>query len=325
MKLDVFIGMGACALASSALASVNFPEIEPNNSKAQATLISGMRAGDAILGVSSSASGSGLDYFRVRTAPSDTGLGIFRHRLVLTSSISGQVGTIRGLNQSEGAIGGSDFTMQSSSGGTQPPFFNQWYGFGTQADLYYRVVGTPETTQPYAATLETVAVTPTSLGTFQQGMLTITTVGQGHFNDTELWVYDQNFNPLPGFGNDNAPLQPGQTGLVTQSSLTRMFTAGVYYLALSDANFANNLASPEDDTNRNGVVLDFAGSAANSSAISGLNLSFAIGTAGEALTPFAAVKQGAYDINWYRFQVVPTPGGACLLALGAVGAVRRRR
>lgn len=313
----------ACAICSSAVARTDFPEIEPNNSKAQATFVAGMTNGDRLTGITTSGSGVGFDYFDLHLAPSAP--GIYRHRLVINSPISGHVGTIRGLNQVEGVIGDSDFTAQSSAPGTLPPFFNQWYGFGTPGQLYYRVAGTADTTQPYTVTLETQQVTPQSLGQFQTGELTITTVGLGHLNDTDLWVYDSNFNPIADFGNDNTPLLPGQTGIVLQSTLTRDFAPGVYYLALSDANFANNLASPEDDENRNGVVLDFGGAALNSGSVLGLNLAFAIGPSDGVLRPFAAVKAGAYDVNWYRFEVVPAPGAAALLGLAGMAGARRRR
>jgi len=324
MKPDVCSCALACAMVSSALAT-DFQEVEPNNTKVQATFVAGMTGGDTLRGTSMSALGAGLDYFRIRTAALASGPGIYRHRLVLTSPISGHVGTIRGLNQADGVIGSSDFTVQSSTSGTLPPFFNQWYGFGAPAEIYYRVVGTADTTQPYTATLETEAASVGSLGEFNVGPLTITTANLGHLTDTDMWVYDSEFNAIAGFGNDNAPLVPGQSGIVLQSSLTRSFSAGVYYLALSDANFANDRASPEDDENRDGVVLDFPGSAANSGIAAGLNLSFAIGPAGETLMTFAAVKAGPYDINWYRFEVVPSPGAAALLALGGALALRRRR
>jgi hypothetical protein len=55
-------------------------ESEPNDTKAQANFIANMLAGDRIIGNSISATGTGLDYFRVQTAAA--ALGIFRYRLV---------------------------------------------------------------------------------------------------------------------------------------------------------------------------------------------------------------------------------------------------
>ncbi len=321
MKSGVHAGALVCAMASAAVAGTDFPEIEPNNSKAQATFVAGMTGGDTLSGSSMSATGVGLDYFRIHMAPASQGL--YRYRLTITSPISGHVGTIRGLNQVEGVIGGSDFTAQSSAPGTIPPFFDQWYGSGSAHDLYYRVAGTFDTSQPYTVTLESQSVTPVSLGQFGVGMLTLTTVGQGHLTDTDMWVYDENFNAIPGYGNDNAPPIPGQVGVLAGSSLTRYFNPGVYYLALTDTNLANNEASPEDDTNRNGVVLDFPGAALSSSSWVNLDLSFAIGRAGEQLTSFAALKVGSYDVNWYRFEVVPAPGSALAGLVGFMVACRR--
>src|SRR5688572_19441521 len=84
------------ALGCGALA-IDYFELEPNDSKATANVVSGMAHGDRIIGNSTSASGAGFDYYRVSTAPS--ALGIYRNRLIITSQTVGHTGTLRGLNQ----------------------------------------------------------------------------------------------------------------------------------------------------------------------------------------------------------------------------------
>ncbi len=301
----------AAALAAPAFAT-DTPEVEPNDTKATATpVVAPMNPGDTLSGVSTSATGVGLDYFRVRTAPRPG--AIYRHRLTITSSIVGHTGTLRGLNQTAGVVGGTDSTVQTSSTTTTPPRFNQWYGFGQSEEIYYRVTGAAATTAPYLATLTSDPISPTVIpGTFDGNGLTITTVGQGHTSDTDLWVYDANFNALVGFGNDD------EFGTANaQSRLVRNYCPGTYYLALTNFNFANNRPSPADDDFRTGLVLDFPGAAANSSTTVNLNLTFSI-IASNATVQVPATKTAPFEILWFQFEVAPgVAQGACCLLGGA--------
>lgn len=312
---SLFVLAGIIAVPCAAYAQFN--ESEPNDSKAQANVFA-LGVGGTITGNSTSAAGVGLDYYRISTPAA--ALGIYRYRMVITSQIAGHTGTIRGLNQSGGVIGTTDTTFQTSSTATTPPRFNQWYGFGKQEEIYYRVTGGTATTADYTATLERQTVTPVDLGSFAAGSITITTIGQGHTTDTDLWVYDGNLNAIPGYGNDDESIAGGGTGATLQSLLTRNYTPGTYYLALSNFQFANNLASPPDDDFLSGAVLDFANAAANSSTTTNLNLAFSIGG-----TPFAATKVGPYDIYWGKFTVVPEPASMTALGLGVLALMRRRK
>src|SRR5205085_2235725 len=102
----VCICTGVVLTATTGARATNFPEVEPNDTKAQATPALGMAPGDTLTGTSTSNSGSGLDYFRVRTQAQPA--GIYRYRLLLSSAITGQLASIRGLNQ----------TGNSTAGGT---------------------------------------------------------------------------------------------------------------------------------------------------------------------------------------------------------------
>lgn len=221
----------------------------------------------------------------------------------------------------------TDTAFQTSSTATTPARFNQWYGFGQGENLYYRVTGGTTTTADYLSTLETVPVVPTDIGSYAPGQISISTFNQGHSTDTDLWIYDSNFQAIAGYGNDDeSPLggTPG-TGATLQSFLSRPYAPGVYYMALSNFALANDQASPSDDDFRTGSVLDFAGIVANSSTTTALNMAFTISDSAGASLQVPNTKVGAYDINFFRFTVTPEPGSLALLALGAVGLISRRR
>jgi len=293
-----------------------YTETEDNNNKLRADQIAGITAGQAITGTttgtSTTASGNNTaDYFKISTVTQP--LGIYRNRLVLTSSTAGNTATIRGLSQSAGAINaGSDVELQGTSTTTSPARFNQWYGFGKGETIFYRVTGTTSSTAEYTSTFSTEPVTPVSLGTFAEGTISITTAGQGHTVDTDLFVYDANFNPVPGYSNDDeTPAEGG--GDTAQSRLTRTYAAGTYYLALSNYNTANNQPSPATDDFRTANVLDFPAAMTNSSTAAAANMQFTV-TDASGTQVFPASKPGAYDIYFATFTVGgtnPCPGNEC--------------
>jgi hypothetical protein len=327
-------------LSSAAMAAV-FPETEPNDSKAAANIVAGMIAGDMITGNSVAATGAGLDYFDVRTGALP--LGIYQHRLTITSNIAGHTGTIRGLGQVgsladtlpgipwDGVLSTAntvDTTVQTSSTVTSPQRYNQWYGFGKQERLYYRVTGAAATTADYTATMTTTPVVPTPIGNYASGLITINTLGQGHTSDTDLWVYDSNLNPIPGYGNDDESTLAGTPGAGTtlQSWLPRNYAAGTYYIAMSTFQHAGVSVSPSDDDFRTGSLMDFPDSAAASSTTTNVNMTFTIADSLGATLQVPNTKVGAYDINWFVFTVdIPEPSSLALVSVGALGLVRRRR
>lgn len=302
-------------LSRSPWAQTVFAESEPNNSKAAATLVSCMLAGDSITGVTTGTSVAAgdtsslsADYFRIRTCMLPP--GVYQHRLTITTSGAvGHQGTILGLdavNFPPPTITSLESAIQSSSPLTTPPRFLQWYGFGRSEELYVRVTGVSTTTAPYQLTLSTVAVPVAALPvTLLAGQITITTEGQGHTTDTELKVYDATLHPIPGFGNDDTPLALPGGGVQLQSTLQRTFAQGTYYLLLSRFNLADDRLTGADDLYQDGDVLDFPDLVLASDTNTGSNVSFAVtDVAGTTAFP-TALPNSPYEIVWFTFTVGP--------------------
>ena len=293
--------VGAAGLAFALPAMAQLSEVEPNETKAQAltngTFVMPLANGAALTGTTTGTSTTvaGLasaDTWLVR--PNNLAAGIWRHRLVLTSTTVGHVGTLRGLNQSSvGTIGTTDSALQTSSTATTPARYNQWYSFGGESStLYYRVTGGTATTAPYVANYEVQAVTPIVIsGTITAGSVQIRDTGT---NDIDFWVYDSSFNPIVGFGND----EPEASGV------TRSMTPGTYYIAMARFNGANNLASAAPETFA-GSVMDFPGSYMSSSNTAGTvipTITSAAGTVTATTTTYVA-NTNAFDVAWYQFTV----------------------
>lgn len=309
-----------------------FFESEPNDTRFEANHFV-MDHGQWLEGTSIGSTGSEVDYFRVQTVGMTP--SVYRYRLILTSETPGHVGEIRGQGQIAAPAGpwpgpvgtgaGNEGFIQRSNTATDPPRFVQWYGFGYQESIYFRVNGTSSTGLPYRATLDRLEITPTDLGSFQPGTITISTIGGTSVN-TEIWVYDANFNPIPGYGNDDESVDGGGTGATTQSLLVRDYTPGVYYLALSRFQLTNGLGSPCDDDFRTGAMLyPENGNAVLSSpttTITPIGFTF---TDSAGTQSFTSASFGPYEIQWYRYEVVPEPASCVALAAGLTGLLRLRR
>jgi hypothetical protein len=293
--------IASAGLAAAAHAQTTFPETEGNDSKSLANGPFTLASGDMLTGNSTSSSSAGLDYFLVKTATAP--LAIYRHRLAITTSgTAGHTGTIRGLTQTAGAINsGTDAAVQTSVSGSTPPRFVQWYGFGKNEQIYYRVTGTGSTLSDYTATLETTPVTVVDAGTYFGGSITIERAA-GVTTDTDLWVYDGALTAMPDYGND------------TPNSLTRTFAPGTYYVAFSNANVANDQPAATGDTNLTANVLDFPDAVANSSTTTSAALAIRLSDSyGPLDTP--APKTEAFQVVWVRFTVsaaAPASGACCM-------------
>jgi len=298
------------ALASLEVRAAVNAETEPNDSKALATPAAGsgagMASGDTITGTTTGTSTTvpgpaSADTFRIKTIARP--LGIYRHRLSLLNSNSGNVATIRGLSQSSSPTGTTGVINTTSDVAAQAASTNfpaavgmltsQWYGFGRQEEIYYRVTGSSLTPSAYIATLDTRPVTPTVVaGAFAAGPITI---DRGPLNtaDTDFWVYDANFNPIPGFGIDDP------------NTLIRTLNPGTYFVAWSTFNLANDQPCPPEETSRTGTVMDFPNSVLNSSTLSQNNLDLRITAVNTSAT--VNLSRSQFEVRWVRFTVEALP------------------
>ena len=285
------------SLCGAASAQTTFPESEPNNIKAAATPILGIAPGDTIsgssTGSSTTATGNGTaDYFLVRTAPMP--LAIYRYRLVSTSTANFPT-TIRGLTMTNcQPNAGSDSTQQNAASNTTPPRMVQWYGFGREEQLYFRVTGTSSTTQPYGWTLARDVTQPTELaGAFTPGPVTIERAPTST-TDLVLAIYDDQLRPVPGFSNGG------------NNTLTRTFSPGVYHIAVSRRSLANNQPCPDDDSNRIAGAMDFPDVVVAFSNIAPTDVSLRL-THSAGTHDLALSAPGAFDVAWVRFTVGTPP------------------
>jgi hypothetical protein len=291
-------------------------EVEPNDSKAEATLIPNLQSGEAFTGFQLSGTTDGSrDYFRVQTAPAP--LGIYRHRLRTVTPGPGGANlghhfpSIRGQRFENGVVTGVEDFAQS--GVREGDRFNDYYAFGKAESLYFRIdhqalpgadIG------EYRVTLTTFPVTPVNIGLFIPGTITIDTrerarnVSGGQHN-TDLWIYDSQFNAIPDYGNDTstdgAPFNSG-------AKLTRTYQPGTYFMALGAYDLINDQVNPPDDPSRLvGTVLDFPNAVLSSyeanGSQAGSDLDFGV-TDRAGTREFSAVKpDSVYGVYWARFQV----------------------
>ena len=322
-----------CCFAGPVLAQT--VEVEPNDSKATATVVAAFSAGQTLGGSSNSGSTTGLDYFDITMAPAAP--GIYRHQLAITSTTPGFTGTLRGLNQTGGlvgtcpalgtspVIGTSDNTAQTSSSSTQsvPPYMNAWYGFGAGERLYYRVTGTSTTTSTYTATLTSTAVTPAVIpGSFNAGTLTIQTVGQTTV-DTDIILLNSNYQPVvtsegAASNDDEHCTSAGATSNALQSRLTRALAPGTYYLGISGYDLKNNTVAPTDDDFMLGTLMDFPGIVCTSSTSLNADRDFQISDGTNTYTSTGAVSSVYFEVQWYQFTV---GGGYLTICEPGVGGV----
>jgi len=335
-RLATLLGALAVATAATASAQTDFPETEPNGTKAEATAANCMVAGDTLSGVTTGTSLvaantliTSADTFRVKTCTLPA--GIYKHELVITTSgTAGHTGNIRGLDQTgTGCVTGGTITatsntaLQVTTTASVPPRKNMWYGFGRGDELYVSIGGTASTTAGYVATLGTSSVAATTIGPFDEGAITITTCGQGHVTDTDMYVFDANLVVVPTFINDDQ-CPAACAGHTFGSTLTRTYPAGRYYLAMSTFSTSTDQPAPVDDrvpTDQDAT--DFPDLIVRSAATAGPTaVSFAVTDIG-GTTPVAAtlVAPAHYQILWFKFDVVPASTITAMCEPGVAGVM----
>jgi hypothetical protein len=312
---SIAIVLGA-ALAAAAHGQTIFTETEPNNTRATANGPFLMAAGDQIQG--NVQGPNGFDYFKVTPVPAP--LGIYKYSLTVTSSILNHLLVTSGYSQIDGAVNYRGSLLESNGviassatplGGT-PPRTAVWYAFGRSEALNFRVQSNvATTTADYFVTMNIAPVTPTDLGTMPGGVVTITTVGQGHTTNTAMWVFDSNYNSMPDFGNDDVPDPLAHT--VLQSTVTReMLTPGDYYLALSNSQLMVDRECPDPPADRqpNTPVSDPGTVLCTSTAVN-QNCAFAITDGAGVVHQFPATKTDGFQVLWFKFTIAAPATGSC--------------
>ncbi|CAN5804121.1 hypothetical protein BH11PLA1_BH11PLA1_17500 [soil metagenome] len=300
-------GAGQVAVRVRAAAPAGYvAESEPNNSKATATPAT-IAAGGGVYGYSTGGAttltgDTSIDVYRVKTAAA--ALGIYRHQLTITTTgTAGHTGSIRGLNQSAGVIGTTDTVVQTSSTTTTPARFNQWYGFGKQEEVYYRVTGGSTTTTEYLSTLATTAITPVTT-TFNPPVGNVTIArAPGVTTAMDLLVYDATFTAVADF------LAEGTAG--TAASLTRAYSAGTYYIAVSNVNTADSRSQPADSAGRASPVLDFPNVVANSVTTAAPTMALVLTDSASNSVGIATPKVDPFEVVWVKFTVGPVAPTRC--------------
>jgi hypothetical protein len=313
--------MAAAVLGCSLSAlAIDFPEVEPNDSKATPNIVAGMAPGDTISGLSTGTSttvagDASADNFDITTSAAGAP-GIYRYELTITTAgTAGHAGSIRGLTQTGGVINsGTDAAMQTSSSTASaiPARTVVWYANENPSRIIYRVTGTGTTSSTYTATLaRTGPIAPVAGPSVAPGSVLISSIGQTS-TDTDMWVYDSSFNPIVDFANDDESVTEGGTGVTTQSRLNRVYAPGTYILAISSWNTCNNLASPATDDYRGGIVLDYPNALANSQSTTATN-DVDVTVNG---TPVTLNRPNAFGITFMSFTVV-VPAGPTITASSA--------
>ena len=299
------LGNGGDPQGTQSPPAFTYDEIEPNSTYATATRAYEMTFNDRLTGATrGNDGGTGLtsaDLFRV--SPAELPLGIYRHRLQLTSPGGPDQFTTRLLGRTQdgeniGAFGSA--VLQQVAPPISGLHYNQFYSFGQPGEIALRISGTAATTASYIVTMKTEPISPVPLGEFAAGNVLITTAGQGHGTDTEVLIYDSALRPVPTVRSDDAsPL--------VQASLMANLTNGVYFILISDANTADDEPMPATDNNRARPVADYPGVVVNSSTAFGVPLHFRI-TSADRDDGFRAVKPEAFGVY---FGVLTAVGG-CL-------------
>ncbi|MBX9736372.1 MAG: immunoglobulin domain-containing protein [Phycisphaerales bacterium] len=272
--------------------AVTTTEAEPNNTKATANLRS-LGAGNSISGTTTAATDAN-DYFRF-ILPQDS--GISRWQLAVVSG--NQLLRLRGLGQAAGVPQVATDTVFQSVSSSQPLV---WYTSGAATpQLYVSVEAAPGTgPTPYVLQLTRTDVTPDVFPVvIPPGSVRFTTEGAVSTPDTEIWLYDAQFNAIEGAGNDGDPISS-----IFNVVLNRTLAAGDYYIAHARFNTSSSLPNPPDDFYRGNDLLEFPGVIACNTNTPPASLTFRAGPAAGTLTTFTpTVPAGAFSIAWTKVTI----------------------
>lgn len=295
------------AASAGVRAQVVFPESEPNDDKVGADVIDCI---DELASITGTVASGEVDVFRIRTCTRP--LGIYRYTLADTAfPVTVQL-SIRGLPQTNGVIGTGDVAVQTQGVSTSTPGVT-WYGFGRGEDLYVSVTATGASASYDLRLTLTPISAQSSIPTLLAGPVTLDAQVSVDVTDGEFWIYDADFQPIPGFANDDS------TNLIaSKPRLTRSFAPGTYYVAYADANLANHQPSPPDDLNRNRPVLDFAGAVVSSDGSLFSDFQYRVSDGMGSQSVIFMPEAVPYQVLWNRIVVAEPPYTTCTGA-GGVG------
>lgn len=218
------IGRLLLAIVTCSAAIAQFVEAEPNDAKAQATLVACPADGATIVGsaalIAAAPSGAGsIDYYLIRTCPASD--GIYRHRLYLRTLDGAPAHVVQIVGVPDPAAP-TQSVVASSSAGTVPANFVQWYGVGASHDLFVRVYAQVAGSMSYELRYERTDVAPTPI--------------------TRYWTpapatFSSNSGPdgraLALFDSEFTLLAQSEVGAADTVTLTHALAPGIYYLAES--------------------------------------------------------------------------------------------
>ena len=296
-----------------------FGETEPNDSRAQATPVT-LSGTQAIQGTCLGSDTSGLttsqDIFLLSQPAATPVDSITRVRVTISSLTPGHTLELLGRSQLDGVIGADPTSnpaldavvLAASSTGV----LTYYQLPGGTSPAYLRVRGDTTTSLPYTLTISrTDLPAPALSANLRAGTVIFSTQGRTGA-DTELWLFDTNFVPLVGMGNDDESPLSGGSGTTGQSRLVRTLDPGQYILVVAPANLAHTLPSPSDDDQRSRPVLDVPGVLAVGGGNSGPG-PFVLNTAitdSIATTELTATASSATDLAMFRIVVdAPTLPG----------------
>jgi hypothetical protein len=286
---------------SSSSLYAQFTETESNDTKGTANSVTVTGTGGYT--INGTATGSDIDYYKI-TLPVAAS-GIYENILTLTTTgTPGHTVFIRGLNPDTGAPNFADWTVQTSVTGTTPPPDRsvKWYSFGKQEELYISVSGTASTsnyTLTWTRTTETVNASTNIFVNSLSDLIAWSYSDPSGIPDTDLWIYDSNFNPISNFGNDDQPSS-------SQSRLERAYSSsGDYYVAFSSFDLVNDQVSATDDASPLGIMLDFPGAVIGTSNVvfpGSITLNFSVNGGSETPVTFSS-PPGIFNVVFVKFTI----------------------
>ncbi|MBI5363369.1 MAG: hypothetical protein HZA53_09325 [Planctomycetes bacterium] len=309
----VTLALAALAVGMRAEATDFFEFAVENGAKSVAQHVWYLEGSPAVIHGTGAASDT--DFYRL----ANQDLGQFECTAqVLNLGTSALTASIVGLQQTNGVIQPVDQAIVAVT--VLPGAANaktlRWYVLQTAPPangwLHLKLQNTSTTiANDYEVTVtSTIMSVPTVVqpasGYFQPGNITFATTAT---TNTDMWLYDSSFTALPNDpilgpgGNDN------ESSSSNRSRVTRFLSDGRYYLAISDANLANDQASDPADGNSSRPVNDYGGAVLCGGTLPGLDLSLTITDSSGPISVAATKPAVAYGVRFLQIQVGPTPPG----------------